>query len=408
VLAVVLVLGKTLGVTIAAFLTGNGLRRAIQAGLSLSQIGEFAFIVIAVGVQAHVVRSELLPIVVGASCLTAISGSWQIRASGRFASWVDARLPKPIATFVTFYESWIARLRSSPTTHTFWRKLRRPLTMLVIDAALVLAVVIGTAVAWRPIVDGLVEYGIDGRLAMAGVFGVAAISAGLFLVAIARGAVRLALLLASQIIPAAEPPPGSAGAAGSVAPGRPALDLGRAPRRALVLVLELAIVLVIGLPLAALTQPFVPGGGLVVLAAIVVLSFAARRSITDFDSHVRAGTALIVEVLARQSTEIPHAPSQPGAQLAEVEALLPGFGGITPVALPIGAPAVGRNLAELDLRAKTGASVLAITRDGGGIATPSPREPLRAGDVLALAGSEQAIAAARALLLEAPREPLAE
>jgi monovalent cation:H+ antiporter-2, CPA2 family len=45
--------------------------------------------------------------------------------------------------------------------------------------------------------------------------------------------------------------------------------------------------------------------------------------------------------------------------------------------------------------------VLAITRDGGGIASPSPHEPLRAGDVLALAGSAEAVAAARAILLDA-------
>ena len=86
------------------------------------------------------------------------------------------------------------------------------------------------------------------------------------------------------------------------------------------------------------------------LAAIAVLALAARRSITDFDSHVRAGTALIVEVLSRQSAERPRGQGHHAAPLAEVEALLPGFGGVTPVALPDGAPAIGRNLAELDLR----------------------------------------------------------
>ena len=104
--------------------------------------------------------------------------------------------------------------------------------------------------------------------------------------------------------------------------------------------------------------------------------------------------ALIVEVLAKQGAERESSP-----RLAEVEAILPGFTGLTPIKLSEQCPAVGKSLAELDLRAKTGASVLAITRGDTGTANPSPREPLRGGDVLAVAGSAEAIASAREMLL---------
>jgi CPA2 family monovalent cation:H+ antiporter-2 len=68
------------------------------------------------------------------------------------------------------------------------------------------------------------------------------------------------------------------------------------------------------------------------------------------------------------------------------------------VAIPDGGTAVGRSLADLDLRARTGATVLAIRRGDRGLPTPSPKEPLAAGDVLALAGSDAAVSEARALL----------
>jgi CPA2 family monovalent cation:H+ antiporter-2 len=182
--------------------------------------------------------------------------------------------------------------------------------------------------------------------------------------------------------------------AASVIPDREqGTDLGRSPRRALVLTLELTIVLVLGLPLAAVIQPLIPGGGVVVLGVITLLALATRRSIDDFAKHVRAGSSLILEVLARQGVD--KAPPA----LGEVEAILPGFEGLTTITLADSAPAVGQTLADLDLRAKTGTSVLAIGREGGGIANPSPREPLRAGDVLAVAGSEEAIASARVVLL---------
>ena len=376
--AVLLVVGKTLGISIAAFLTGNGLRRAVQAGLSLSQIGEFAFIVVAVGISNGVVRGFVLPVVVGASAITAITGAWQIRASDRFASWVDSRLPGSMQTFISFYESWIARLRKAPPTDSIWRRVRRPLIMLIVDTVVVAAVAIGAVALHAPIVDALVDrFGLDPQAALAIVIVVAVAIAALFVVGIARGSVRMAWLIAAVVIPHAEDK----------------RDLGHAPRRALILTLELVIVLALGLPLAAIVQPLVPGGGVIVLGAIALVALATRRSLADFERHVRAGSALIVEVLARQGVE-----KEP-PKLDEVEAILPGFGGLTTIVLAADAPAINKTLAELDLRAKTGASVLAISRDGGGLANPSPTEPLQAGDVLAVTGSGEAIAAARALLL---------
>ncbi len=375
--AVLLVAGKTLGVSIAAFLTGNGLRRAVQAGLSLSQIGEFAFIVVAVGIAHGVVRGFVLPIVVGASAITAITGAWQIRASDRFASWLDSRLPKPLQTFISFYESWIARLRKAPPTDSIWRRVRRPLIMLVVDTVAVAAIAIGAVALHAPLADALEgAFDLDPQVALAIVIALAVALAALFAVGIARGAVRMAWLVAAVVIPHGE--------------GK--LDLGHAPRRALILTLELVIVLALGLPLAVIVQPLVPGGGIIVIGAIAIVAIATRRSISDFDRHVRAGSALIVEVLSRQGVE------KAAPQLDEVQAMLPGFDGLTPIVLAAGAGGIGKTLAELDLRAKTGASVLAITREDGGLANPSPTEPLRAGDVLAVSGSADAITAARALL----------
>ena len=58
---------------------------------------------------------------------------------------------------------------------------------------------------------------------------------------------------------------------------------------------------------------------------------------------------------------------------------------------------MGRTLAELNLRAITGATVLAIVRQGRGL-VPSAEGALHAGDVLALAGTHDALAAAQQML----------
>ena len=56
------------------------------------------------------------------------------------------------------------------------------------------------------------------------------------------------------------------------------------------------------------------------------------------------------------------------------------------------------SLGDLNLHAATGATVVAIVRDGRGVALPGGGEILRAGDTLALAGSTDALAAARDLI----------
>jgi CPA2 family monovalent cation:H+ antiporter-2 len=165
-----------------------------------------------------------------------------------------------------------------------------------------------------------------------------------------------------------------------------------------VVTLQLASVLFVGAPLVALTQPFLPGvlGAVVLLMLLVVLGVGFWRSATNLQGHVRAGSQVIVAALAAQSQSSGEEPH--GEDLKDVRAILPGLGEPTPVRLETASPAVGRTLAELNLRGMTGATVLAIQRGEEQVVVPTAHEALRAGDVLALAGTHEAIAAARAVL----------
>jgi CPA2 family monovalent cation:H+ antiporter-2 len=68
-----------------------------------------------------------------------------------------------------------------------------------------------------------------------------------------------------------------------------------------------------------------------------------------------------------------------------------------------GSPAAGQTIGSLALRTVTGASIVALTRPSGSQANPGPDAELQAGDALALLGSSEQRAAARAAL-EAPAE----
>jgi CPA2 family monovalent cation:H+ antiporter-2 len=202
-----------------------------------------------------------------------------------------------------------------------------------------------------------------------------------FAIGIIGVARRVGVLLASRALPRAE--------------GQE-LDLADAPRRVLVVVMQLAIVLLFGVPLLAVTQPFLPpfAGAAVLALIIAVLGFFFWRTAAGFQGHVRAGAQMIVEVLAQQSR------AHERASLAALQDALPGFGKLVPIVIEPASPVVGKTLAELDLRATTGATVLGILRGNQEVVVPTAREVLRAGDLLALAGSDEAIESARVVLTE--------
>jgi len=81
-LMALVIVGKAIAVTAGSFLTGNGLRSSVQAGMSLTQIGEFSFIIAAVGLAAGATRNFLYPVAVAVSALTTLTTPWLIRGAG--------------------------------------------------------------------------------------------------------------------------------------------------------------------------------------------------------------------------------------------------------------------------------------------------------------------------------------
>jgi CPA2 family monovalent cation:H+ antiporter-2 len=88
--------------------------------------------------------------------------------------------------------------------------------------------------------------------------------------------------------------------------------------------------------------------------------------------------------------------------IAHADELLPGMGAPVGVAIAERHAAAGRTLRELNVRARTGAGILAITRGDERILIPRGGDEIRVGDVLALAGTSEAVTAA-IHLLTAPR-----
>jgi CPA2 family monovalent cation:H+ antiporter-2 len=94
--------------------------------------------------------------------------------------------------------------------------------------------------------------------------------------------------------------------------------------------------------------------------------------------------------------------------LAAVQQSLPGLGEPIPVRVPPKSDAIGKTLAELNLRGLTGATVLAINRATGSVTIPSATETIQTDDILALAGTKTAVETAAKLLIQGPRSLVPE
>ncbi len=380
----VVIVGKVLTVAIAAFLSGRGVQTSVRAAMSLAQIGEFSFIIAGVGAAAGVVGDRLLPVAVAASAITTLATPALIAASPDVAARIDRALPAPLQTFGALYGSWFEAMRRGTAPHHRSRS-RQLAGLIAMDVAVLLCIVIAAAVEMPRGVVLLNKWlGTGPQSAQLLVLALAALAAAPIVLGLVRTARVLGDLLSERALPL---------------PQRGA-DFGYAPRRALAVSLQGAILLLAGVPVVAVAQPFLPPlrGTAALLVLVLVMGVLLWRSATNLQGHAEAGAQLLVSALRHQMIETGvHAVPQP---IAHAEELLPGMGAPVGVAITARHAAAGRTLRELNIRARTGAAVLAMTRGEERILLPRGGDQICAGDVLALAGTHEAVAAAIVLLTE--------
>jgi Kef-type K+ transport system membrane component KefB/K+/H+ antiporter YhaU regulatory subunit KhtT len=92
-ITVITIIGKTLSTTTGALLSGQSLKTSIQSGMSLSQIGEFSFIIATLGMTLKVTSGFLYPIAVAVSAITTFTTPYMIRLSDPLYNWLNKVLP---------------------------------------------------------------------------------------------------------------------------------------------------------------------------------------------------------------------------------------------------------------------------------------------------------------------------
>lgn len=93
VIVLAVLLGQTIFGTTGVLLSGQPLKTAMQCGFSLTQIGEFAFIIASLGVSLKVTSHFLYPIVVAVSVITTFLTPYMIRLAVPAYNVIDKYMP---------------------------------------------------------------------------------------------------------------------------------------------------------------------------------------------------------------------------------------------------------------------------------------------------------------------------
>jgi len=362
----VVIVGKTLAAAAGPALVGYSARVSVLSGLTVSQIGEFAFVLATAGRALGLIDAALYQSFLTVAVLTILVTPFLLLLGPVALDKVERLLPAAIRTG------------------------RRPVPAGPPQAELSNHVVI-------------VGYGLNGRN----------LSAALR----AAGVGHLIVDLNAQAVRAAR------------TEGEPIL-YGDATREEILRLLGAlrARMLVVAISDAAATRRIVRvarhlNAGLYIIAR--------TRYITEIPELTRIGADLVIPEEFETSVEIfNRVLAHYGVPRAEAErltgeirashyqALRPGRAARVTLATALSgvpqltvdrvrldhrSPVLGRTLADTELRTRTGALVLSISRGVDDIPTPDPLLRLREGDILTVLGQPQQVEAAAALLQSSPK-----
>ena len=286
VITVAVVLGKMLSCGLGAFIAGNDGRTSLRVGMGLSQIGEFSFIIAALGMTLQVTSDFLYPVAVAVSAITTLLTPYLIRGADPLSLKIAAVMPKRMSRVFGMYGEWLRSIQPQGEGAMLASMIRKIILQVGVNLALVVAIFFtGSFFAKR--IGGYLEGWIsDPSWQKALIWGGALLLSLPFLIAAYRKLKALSMLLAEM----------------SVKPEMAGRHTQRV-RRVIAELIPILSLLVIFLLLAALSASILPTNKLLVLIAVVTAAVAAVLWRWFIRVHTRMQVALLETLDNHKDTE---------------------------------------------------------------------------------------------------------
>ena len=153
IIALTVIVFKSLSATIGVTLSGRPLKTAVQSGFCFCQIGEFSFIIAALGMSIPGFNQDLYPIIVSVSILTTFVTPYMIKGALPFYGWLDPKIPAPVKKRLSQYsENAHKDTGNKRGIRTF---IKRQLTNIFLYGIILAAIGLLSTGLLRPLLDRL-------------------------------------------------------------------------------------------------------------------------------------------------------------------------------------------------------------------------------------------------------------
>ncbi|MCC2591699.1 cation:proton antiporter [Chryseobacterium sp. MFBS3-17] len=131
------IFGKLFSSSLGALISGQPLKQSVQVGMSMAQIGEFAFIVATLGLSLGVISDFLFPVAVGVSAITTFTTPYMIKISEPFYNWIVKVTPQKYIDRINKYSSNTQSIQSESSWQTILKQYAK---IIVINGIVIIAI----------------------------------------------------------------------------------------------------------------------------------------------------------------------------------------------------------------------------------------------------------------------------
>ena len=355
---------RAVSLGLALILVGASPQDARRAGLALTPLGEFTFVIAQLGVSAHVLPPEYYPIAVGVSILTVLVAPVLNRHADPVLHVIAKAEPRWLRRLLRAYHHWVTQLGTVKGGRLWWQMSRKRLIQVALEILFVTGLLIFSERILAALQQSSMADAFSPEMLRLSFWLAIVLLVAVPLVAIWRNVTTVAMILAEV-----------AGSRTRVL--GPLVENGFKVFSALAIAYWIFHIL----PVESLSR----WAWLVIAAVLVAVLVTFSRRLVYWNSEWENS---LREVLAENDPGVLR-QQQLMARSGDWDIHVQEF------VLPENAACSGHGIDELQVRSRFGCSIVEVDRQGHTIIAPDPAERLYSGDRLLLLGTLAQIAAAR-------------
>lgn len=140
VITIAVVVGKVVMCSMGVFLSGRDGKTSLRVGMGLAQIGEFSFIIAALGLTLNVTSNFLYPTIVAVSAITTLLTPYLIKIADPLSSRLAAIMPERVVQVFDAYTTWLNSIQPQGGHALIMGAVKKSILQMVINFILIVAI----------------------------------------------------------------------------------------------------------------------------------------------------------------------------------------------------------------------------------------------------------------------------